>query len=207
MTTFAPNSTAVSVLTDHEIERAIDTRELTVDPFDPMLIRPAALSLRLGHKAYSLASSGVVDTADPATYPELLPRKLDERGRLRVDPDEVLLAPTLERIGLSTGLAGLLDGTSSYARLGINVVLSGQVSPGFGRTTPAVLTLEIVNHLRHPVLLRPGARICNLMLLPCNGSAVPYDELPFSYGGDQAVSASRLASHLAWQTERIARGD
>jgi dCTP deaminase len=198
MSTFAPSSTAISVFADHEIECAVKAGELTVDPFDPSMIRPAALSLRLGSAAYSVMSTGVVDTADAATYPELLPRELDDCGRLRVDPGEVLLAPTLERIGLPANLAGLLDGTSSYARLGISVVLSGQVSPGFGRTTPAVLTLEIVNHLRHPVLLHPGARICNLMLLPCNGSAVPYDELPFSYGGDQGVSGSRLASHLAW---------
>lgn len=187
---------SVAVLADHEIQHAVAAGELVVDPFDPALVRPAALGLRLGHEAFTLESAGVVDTADASTYPQLRPRELDERGRLRVEPGEVVLAPTLERIGLSERLAGLIDGTSSYARLGIGVVLSGQVSPGFGRTNPAVLTLEIVNHLRHPVLLHPGTRIANLMLLPCAASTIPYDTLPHSYGADQAVAASRLAAHL-----------
>lgn len=187
---------SVAVLADHEIQDAVKTGELVVDPFEPALVRPAALGLRLGHEAFALESAGVVDTADASTYPELRPRELDERGRLRVEPGEVVLAPTLERIGLSERLAGLLDGTSSYARLGIGVVLSGQVSPGFGRTNPAVLTLEIVNHLRHPVLLHPGTRIANLMLLPCTGSVAPYDTFRHGYGADQTVAASRLAAYF-----------
>lgn len=185
-----------TVLTDHEIEHAVEAGDLVVDPFDPALVRPAALGLRLGHEAYRLVSTGVVDTADAGSYPDLSQIKPDDEGRFRVQPGEVVLAPTLERIGLSDCLSGLVDGTSSYARLGIGVVLSGQVSPGFGRTTPAVLTLEIVNHLQHAVLLHPGTRIGNLMVFRCNGSAVPYDALPHNYGADQSVAASRLADHL-----------
>ncbi|MEU3625365.1 hypothetical protein AB0E54_23540 [Amycolatopsis coloradensis] len=42
--------------------------------------------------------------------------------------------------------------------------------PGFGRDEGAALTLEIVNHLRHPVFLHPGTRIFNLMLFATTGS-------------------------------------
>lgn len=195
-----------AVLTDHEIEQAVEARELVIDPFDPTLIRPAALGLRLGLEAYRLVSTGVVDTADAESYPDLRQIEPDEQGRFRVQPGEVVLAPTLERIGLSDRLSGLVDGTSSYARLGIGVVLSGQVRPGFGRSTPAVLTLEIVNHLQHAVLLHPGTRIGNLMLLRCNGGGVPYDALPHNYGADQSVAASRLAEHLRWQVRAVSPG-
>ncbi|MGK3202559.1 dCTP deaminase [Amycolatopsis sp. MEPSY49] len=184
------------VLTDRAIRRAYETGELRVDPFDHELVRPAALGLRLGREAFTLVTSGTVDIADRATHPELVPKEPDAGGRLSVEPGEVVLAPTLERIGLSERLAGLVDGTSDYARLGISVVLCGQVSPGFGRETGAVLTLEIVNHLRHPVLLYPGARICNLMLFASAGSELPYGAMPHNYSSDHAVVASRLADHV-----------
>ncbi|MGW5717507.1 dCTP deaminase [Amycolatopsis sp. NPDC003865] len=184
------------VLTDRAIRRAYETGQLRVDPFDAALVRPAALSLRLGREAFSLVTRGPVDVADRATHPELVPKALDASGRLTVEPGEVVLAPTLEKIGLSEHLAGLVDGTSDYARLGIGVVLCGQVSPGFGRDTGAVLTLEIVNHLRHPVLLYPGTRICNLMLFASTGSERPYGAMPHNYSNDHTVVASRLADHV-----------
>ncbi|UMP03715.1 dCTP deaminase [Amycolatopsis sp. EV170708-02-1] len=184
------------ILTDRAIKRAHRTGELTITPFEPALVRPAAISLRLGHEAFALESTGTVDIADRSTYPDLRPKELDAEGRLSVEPGEVVLAPTLEKIGLSEKLAGLVDGTSDYARLGISVVLCGQVSPGFGSEKGAVLTLEIVNHLRHPVLLHPGARICNLMLFASTGSDQPYGTLPHNYSSDHNVAPSRLADHV-----------
>ena len=184
------------ILTDRAIRRAHRSGELTITPFEPGLVRPAAISLRLGHEAFALESTGTVDIADRSTYPELRPKELDAEGRLRVEPGEVVLAPTLEKIGLSEKLAGLVDGTSDYARLGISVVLCGQVSPGFGSETGAVLTLEIVNHLRHPVLLHPGTRICNLMLFASTGSDQPYGTMPNNYSSDHNVAPSRLADHV-----------
>jgi dCTP deaminase len=184
------------VLTDRAIRQAYESGELRVDPFDAALVRPAALSLRLGLEAFSLVTHGPVDVADRSTHPELVPKEPDARGRLAIEPGEVVLAPTLEKIGLSENLAGLVDGISDYARLGISVVLCGQVSPGFGRETGAVLTLEIVNHLRHPVLVYPGARICNLMLFASSGSERPYGAMPHNYSSDHVVVASRLADHV-----------
>jgi dCTP deaminase len=185
-----------SVLTDKEIRRAQASGELRIDPFDPAMVRPAAIGLRLGYEAFSLTSTGPVDIADRATYPELRPKELDAQGRLAVEPGEVVLAPTLERVGLSERLAGLVDGTSSYARLGIGVVLSHQVSPGFGAENGAIITLEIVSHLRHAVLLHPGTRICNLMLFASSGSEQPYGAMPHNYSSDHAVAPSRLADHV-----------
>ncbi|WP_370966379.1 dCTP deaminase [Amycolatopsis sp. cg9] len=184
------------VLTDRAIRRSLASGELFVDPFDPGLVRPASISLRLGAEAFSLRSKGPVDVANPATHPDLVAKGLDPGGRLVVEPGELVLAPTRERIGLSKNLAGLVDGTSDYARLGVSVVLCGQVSPGFGLDRGAVLTLEIVNHLRHPVLLYPGARICNLMLFASAGSEQPYGAMPHNYSSDQTVVASRLAEHV-----------
>lgn len=186
----------LSVLSDEEIVAAMADGDLVVSPFDADMVRPAALSVRLGAEAFVLRADGPVDIADVASHPRLEPREPDEQGRLRLDPGEVMLAPTLERVALSSGLAGLIDGTSDYARLGISVVLCHQVSPGFGVPNGAILTLEIVSRLLQPVYLRPGTRIGNLMLLRCAGARRPYPEMPANYAHDTEVRASRLAEHV-----------
>lgn len=188
-----------AVLSDHEIRAAHRSGEIVVSPFDPDMVRPAALSVRLGSGACVLVPSGDVDidVTDASTHPLLEPRYPDASGRLRLDPGEVMLAPTFERVALSSGLAGLIDGTSDYARLGISVVLCHQVSPGFGSDVDggAVLTLEIVSRLPRTVHLRVGARIGNLLLLRCSPVERSYAEMPANYSGDQQVRPSRLAEH------------
>lgn len=185
------------VLTDREIITAHKRGDLHVDPFDPKALRPAALSLRLGIQAAVLQSRGAIDVARRDTHPDLVARLPDHLGRLRLGPGEVMLAPTLERIALSPRLAGLVDGTSDYARLGISVVLSHQVSPGFGSDCPggAILTLEIVSRLSETVFLRPGTRIGNLMLLHCREAQRPYPTMVANYSRDVLVRASRVAEH------------
>jgi dCTP deaminase len=188
-----------AILSDHEIRAAQRSGEIAVSPFDPGMVRPAALSVRLGAGACVLVPSGDddIDVADASTHPLLEPRCPDELGRLRLDPGEVMLAPTFERVALSIGLAGLIDGTSDYARLGISVVLCHQVSPGFGSDVEggAVLTLEIVSRLPRPVHLRVGTRIGNLLFLRCGPVERSYADMPANYSRDQLVRPSRLAEH------------
>jgi dCTP deaminase len=184
------------VLADREILAAVARGELRVDPFDPGMARPAALSLRLGATAFALCSDHEVDIGEASSYPHLEPRPPDDRGRLRVDPGEVVLAPTLERLVLPPTMVGVLDGISDVARLGMSVVLSHQVSPGFGAPDGGVLTLEIVSHLRHPIHLRPGTRICNLLLLRCASPDRPYSLMPHNHSADGDAMPSRLAAYV-----------
>lgn len=167
--------------------------ELVVTDFDCSLLRPAAISLRLGDEAFVLASRQPVDVADGHTYPELVPRPVDERGRIMLRPGEVLLTRTLERVGLCDRFAGLLDGTSDYARLGISVVLAHQVSPGYGMPDGCPLTLEIVSRLPHEVYLRPGVRIANLMLLRGSWARRSYRDMPANHSTTGWSVRSRLS--------------
>ncbi len=182
------------VLADHQIKAAIISGEVTVDPYEPDMIRPAAMSLRLGDRAHALNASQPIDARDVSTYPELTERLPDEHGRLIVHPGEVLLAPTMERITISNRLAGILDGISDVARLGISVVLSQQVSPGYGKPSGAVLTLEIVSRLPQPVILYPGTRICNLMLMKCGRPHSPYSDMRHNHSGDTVAAPSNWAA-------------
>jgi dCTP deaminase len=185
---------AMSVLADHQILAAMRASELIVQPFDATMIRPAALSLRLGSDAVVLDAAQPVDARDRATYPQLRARKPDEQGRLTVNPGEVLLVPTLERIALSNRLTGILDGISDVARLGLSVVLSQQVSPGFGWPDGGVLTLEIWSRLQMPIVMYPGTRICNLMLMRCGGAAKSYPLMLHNHSADTGAAPSNWAA-------------
>ena len=64
-----------------------------------------------------------------------------------------MLAQTLETVCLPNDLARLIEGRSSYARLGIGIHLTApKIDPGFSGT----ITLEILNHGSFPVELRAG---------------------------------------------------
>jgi dCTP deaminase len=180
------------VLVDRDIWAALRRGDLVVSDLDPELIRPAAVSLRLGDEAYVLRSSGPLDVADPASYPELVPRPPDGDGRIVLRQGEVMLARTLERIGVCERLAGLIDGTSDWARLGVSVVLAHQVSPGYGMPHGLPLTLEIVSRLSHDVILRPGTRIANLMLMRGRRARRSYRDMPANHSQDGWSAASRL---------------
>lgn len=184
------------VLNDREILSARRRGAVVVDPFDATSLRPAALALHLGADAVVLRSDGPVDTADRRTYPRLVPRPLDRAGCIAVHPGEVVLVPTHERVGLADDLVGIMDGTSDLARLGISVVLSHQVSPGFGMPDGAVLTLEIVSRLGHTVILHPGTRVGNLMVFRCAPAVRSYRQMPHHHSRSEWSPGSRLADHL-----------
>jgi dCTP deaminase len=185
---------AETVLADHQIKAALDAGELLISPFDPEMIRPAAISLRLGSDAAALNASQTIDARDCNTYPSLAAKTQDDLGRIVVQPYEVLLASTLEKVAISHEMAGILDGISDVARLGISVVLSQQVSPGYGWPSGAVLTLEIVSRLPQPVMLYPGTRICNLMLMRCGRAARPYSDMLHNHSSDTKAMPSNWAA-------------
>lgn len=195
------------MLTDHDLWAAMRDGELVVSELEPDLVRPGAVSLRLGDDAYALVSRQAVDAADPTTYPDLVPRALDAQGRLVLRPGEVLLAPTRERVALSPRLAGLLDGTSDLARLGVTVVLAHQVSPGWGLPHGAPLTLEITSRLVHDVLLRPGMRVANLLVLRGGAARRPYGDMPAHHSTQGWSVASRLAASEAARRDGLSTTD
>jgi dCTP deaminase len=164
------------ILSDRDIRAAIRRGELVVTDIERAMLRPAAVSLRLGTEAYVLSSHQPVDIAQENTFPRLVARPVDEHGRIVLRPGEVLLART-----------------SNYARLGISVVLSHQVSPGYGMPMGSPLTLEIVSRLRHDVYLRPGVRIANLMLLRGSRAQRSYRDMPANHSTPHWSVRSRLS--------------
>jgi dCTP deaminase len=90
-----------------------------------------------------------------------------ERIRVNIGERYVLhhqqnvLTTTLEYIGLPRTLAGLVVGRSSWERVGLNVRVA-RIPPGWR----GCISLQLVSHTEIPIELLPGARICQLLLLP-----------------------------------------
>lgn len=75
-------------------------------------------------------------------------------------PNTLVLASTLEYVSMPLDLFGLLEGRSSWARLGLIIATACAIDPGYKGT----ITLELTNLGEIPILLYPGARITKLIL-------------------------------------------
>jgi dCTP deaminase len=85
---------------------------------------------------------------------------------LRLEPGELVLGCTLERIRLGSGLAGQISPLSHIARFGLGVTCGADfINPGFGSSVPSPLTLELFNHNVRPLELCAGMPVAHLRLL------------------------------------------
>jgi dCTP deaminase len=112
-----------------------------IQPYDPALVNPASIDLRLGGEFINLETQ--------------LRLRTDE---ITIKPGQAILATTLEYIVMPSLYAGAVYLKSSMARLGLDHALAGWVDPGFH----GELTLEFHSH--RPVTLRKGQKVCQLVL-------------------------------------------
>jgi dCTP deaminase len=164
------------ILSDSEIRAALLHRQLIIDP-RPVEehITTSSVDLTLGSKEFkrwkappSPAISIIVDPSQKGSLADLAAQFLEDiplesDGSVLIRPQEFLLALTHERVELpeESRLAARVEGRSSLARLGLGVhVTAPTIHSGFN----GQITLEITNHGVFPIKLRPGMRICQLIL-------------------------------------------
>ena len=121
------------ILCDTEI-RALCKQGL-VSPYDPALVNPASLDVRLGCEL-------MVEMAEWSTM-----TSIDIGGHTQVEPfylqpHEFVLACTEETFFLPTNIAGQFALKSSRARSGIEHLMAGYCDPGWSGSK---LTLELQN--------------------------------------------------------------
>ena len=167
------------ILPDIEILSLV--RRDLVTPFDPELVNPASLDVRLGENLL------VEEPKAPALLPYSIAGHTQENPFL-LQPHEFVLAETLEEFRLPDCIAGQLALKSSRAREGIEHLLAGYIDPGFaGR-----LTLELQNaRSMHAVPLWPGMRIAQIVFHRM--SMLPSKDYSMTgrYHGDTAVQGSK----------------
>jgi dCTP deaminase len=152
------------VLVDHEIRDALASGDITVSPDDGVYsrIQPASLDVRLGGQFLTLDRNAAA-LIDPKFDSSSLWNGHGFASDLEefvIHPNELVLATTLEAVGLADTVLARVEGKSSLGRLGILVhATAGYIDPGW---TQAPITLEISTVVGVPVKLYPGMPIAQL---------------------------------------------
>lgn len=137
-------------LSDFEIRDRLHNGELTIEPFVAESLGAFAVDLRLGTEVCEL----------PGECGEGKLHSLRFGEQFHLAPRSGLLAVTLESIGLSLNLLGLIFPRASHQRIGMSTPGSLLVEPGYaGR-----LVLAVDNVGRAPIVLRPGMKLARLAL-------------------------------------------
>ena len=189
---------AVSVLSDGTITRLVQEGRIRIDPWDPELVQPASVDLRLGD-SFRVFHNHLATAIDLREPPDRLTEEVvvPEGETFVIHPGEFCLGRTLEWVELPDDIVARIEGKSSLGRLGLIVhATAGFCDPGWKGT----LTLELNNLTRVPIILHPGLEIAQLSFMMLDRPALrPYGspELGSHYQGQRAATASRYRAGRA----------
>lgn len=178
------------ILSDRDILHRIEQGDM-VEPFNPGLLQPASVDLRLGNefRVFERSGEAIVDLADPVDITKLV--RVEDSEYFTLHPGEFVLGHTYEKIRLPDDLVARVEGKSSLGRLGLFVhITAGYVDPGFhGR-----ITLEM--HCVHPlaIRLRPMCAIAQVSFHQLSSTAINVYE--GRYQGDASVAPSRYGQDV-----------
>jgi len=168
------------ILSDNEIRQLCEAG--MVQPFDPALINPASLDVRLGDLLL----------IESAASPDLVPYDLEDHSEghpYLLVPGQFALAQTLEIFNLPAHVAAQFMLKSSRAREGLEHLMAGYCDPGW---YGSVLTLELHNSRQlHPVPLWPGMKIGQMVFHRMSQEPVRSYAETGRYNNDQSVQESR----------------
>lgn len=150
------------LLSDRDIRAELETGRLGIDPFDPTLVQPSSVDVRLD-SMFRVFNNTKYTHIDPAQRQDELTTLVEptEGEPFVLHPGEFVLGSTREIVSLPDDLAGRLEGKSSLGRLGLLThSTAGFIDPGFS----GHITLELSNVANLPITLWPGMKIGQLCL-------------------------------------------
>jgi dCTP deaminase len=179
------------VLSDRTITRLIDEGRIVIDPYDPSLMQPASLDVRVD-RLFRVFRNSRYPYIDVKREQEDL-TELVEVGEeaFILHPGEFVLGSTLERIRLPDDLVARLEGKSSLGRLGLLIhSTAGFIDPGWD----GHVTLELSNVANLPITIFPGMKIGQLSFVQLSEPAErPYgsEGIGSKYQGQRGPTPSR----------------
>src|SRR5213592_2552454 len=189
------------VLSDRSIRAEIEAGRVVIDPYDPDLIQPSSIDVRVDRRFRVFQNSRYpyIDVRQPMEeLTELVEVRADERFILH--PGEFVLGQTLEHVTLPDDLVARLEGKSSLGRLGLLIhSTAGFVDAGFSGN----LTLELSNVANLPITIYHGMPIGQLSFMRMDGPVErPYGsrETSNKYQGQTEPTPSRF--YLNFEAER-----
>lgn len=158
------------VLTRDKILEEIKRGNIKIEPFTHSNIGPASVDLRLSNKFRVFKKQRKpFDVKDEVKFEDITELiEVDHNKPLLLEPGQVVLGITEERITLAPNIAGWIEGRSRFARIGLGIhITSGFAQPGISNQQ----VLEIANLGPNTLALYPGTKICQFIFQRCEGEA------------------------------------
>ena len=180
------------LLSDRDLRAELADGRVALDPFDPSLIQPSSIDVRLD-RVFRVFNNSRYTHIDPAQQQDELTELVEvaDGDPFVLHPGEFVLGATLERLELPDDLAGRLEGKSSLGRLGLLThSTAGFIDPGFG----GHITLELSNVANLPITLWPEMKIGQLCLFRLSSPAEnPYgsSSMGSKYQGQRGPTPSK----------------
>lgn len=161
------------LLADVDLAHAVATGHLGVTPFQPGSVQPASIDLTLDSR-FRVFAGHWYEAIDPDGDQAALTFSVQIRadGQFVLQPGQLVLGATAEKITLPADLAARVEGKSTLGRLGLQThSTAGWIDPGF----TGQVTLELHNVAQVAIKLRPGMAIGQLCVFQtASPSARPY---------------------------------
>ncbi|MBD3250035.1 MAG: dCTP deaminase [Candidatus Pacebacteria bacterium] len=160
----------MSVLTHDELLIQIEQKNIEITPFDPQMIGPASIDFHLGNqfRYFETNNTPTLYHVDNQADYQQITKLTTVDDYFMIQPQQMVLGITQERLKLSSNLCAWIEGRSSIGRLGLTVhITAGFIQPGVNNQQ----VLEIFNSAPIPLALHPGTKICQLVFQETKGQA------------------------------------
>jgi dCTP deaminase len=180
------------LLSDRDLKAAIDDGRLVIDPYDPAMVQPSSIDVRLD-RYFRVFENHRYPHIDPAEQQDELTRMVETPAGepFILHPGEFVLGSTFETITLADDIASRLEGKSSLGRLGLLThSTAGFIDPGFS----GHVTLELSNVATLPIKLWPGMKIGQVCVIKLSSPAEhPYGSAVYGsrYQGQRGPTPSK----------------
>ncbi|MBL7100689.1 MAG: dCTP deaminase [Nanoarchaeota archaeon] len=155
----------MSILTKNEILKRIKKGNIKIKPFSKNQVGPASIDLTLGKEFRTFKGWKKAPVTEDVDYKKFT--KLVKVDKFKIlEPEDFILGLTKEKITLPENICGWLTGRSRFARLGLSIHITASfIQPGINNKQ----VLEIKNVSKVPLILYPGTRICQIILMETLG--------------------------------------
>ena len=189
------------VLSDRTIRAEIDAGRIAFDPYDPSLIQPSSVDVRVDRffRVFHNNRYPYIDVREEQEdLTELV--EIDDGTPFILHPGEFVLGSTLERIRLPDDLVARLEGKSSLGRLGLLIhSTAGFIDPGWD----GHVTLELSNVANLPVTIYPDMKIGQISFVQLTEpAATPYGTgtIGSKYQGQRGPTPSKYWQNFQKET-------
>jgi dCTP deaminase len=162
------------ILSDKDIKVLLGDGSMKIEPLEDVQIGPASVDLTLSDEWHLFKEELMGKTVDLKETRFQDAFDITKGDSIVLQPLQLCLAKTVEKITLPADIMGNLEGRSRYARMGLVIhITSALVQPGSSNHQ----VLEIVNLAPFPVKLYAGMRISQVVFERLeSGTTKPYSE-------------------------------